>query len=297
VEVVAVVVTYNSKDVVGDLLDSLPAAFGELTCAVVVVDNGSHDGTADLLVARGDCHVVRAINLGYAAGINRGAALAPPGADLLVLNPDVRMAAGSVAPLVAAARRPGVGLVVPRVLDPSGALYRSLRREPTLGRALGLTRTRAAGLSEYVDGPEEYARAHAVDWALGAVVLVPRATHDALGGWDESFFLYSEETDLCLRARDLGLQTWYEPSSEAVHVGGASGQSAATHTMQILNRVRLYRRRHGGFASAAYYLLALASELSWVVRGSTRSRTAVVALLVPSRRPEQLGLGPGLVPG
>ena len=61
-----------------------------------------------------------------------------------------------------------------------------------------------------------------MDWAQGAVVLMSRACFDALNGWDESYFLYSEETDLSLRARDLGLLTRYEPGSVAVHIGGAS---------------------------------------------------------------------------
>lgn len=296
IEVVAVVVTYNSELVVGDLLDSLPAAFDDVPYHVVVVDNGSQDGTVTLLRARDDCQVVEATNLGYAAGINIGVAAAPAAPYLLLLNPDVRMARRSIPPLLAAARQPSVGIAVPRVLDEDGTVFRSLRREPTLARALGLTRTNVPALSEYVSEPEAYGFAHATDWALGAVMLISRSTHDTLGGWDESFFLYSEETDLCLRARDRGLSTWYEPRSEAVHIGGQSGQSPAIHAMQIINRVRLYRRRHGPVASCAYYLLAVASELSWVLRGSTRSRTAMGALLRPSRRPVQLGCANRLIP-
>ena len=287
-EVNVVIVTYNSIKVIGALLDSLPSALGGLKYDVVVVDNGSADGTAEFVAARGGCHVVRSANVGYAGGINRGVREAVPAEAILVLNPDVRLAEKSVPPLLAALREPGVGIVAPQVRSPLGLRELSLRREPTLPRALGLTRTRLAALSEYVTAPADYACPHAVDWALGAVLLVSRKCHDMLGGWDESFFLYSEETDLCLRARDQGLVTRYEPRSVAVHIGGQSGRDERTHVMQIVNRVRLYRRRHAALSSWGYYWLTIASELSWLARGRRQSWVCVVALLRPSRRPAEL---------
>jgi N-acetylglucosaminyl-diphospho-decaprenol L-rhamnosyltransferase len=123
-----------------------------------------------------------------------------------------------------------------------------------------------------------------------------RTCFDAVGGWDESFFLYSEETDLSLRAADIGMLTRYEPRSVAVHIGGQSGQNNATHSMMIINRVRLYRRRHGLVASWCYYILTVLSELSWYARGHPQSRFAVVTLLRPSLRPVQLRLGDRVMP-
>jgi len=291
-----VIVTYNSVHVIGDLLDSLPAALDGLICDVVVVDNGSADGTAELVAARGDCRVVRSANVGYAGGINRGVRKAGSADAILILNPDVRLGARSVRPLLAALREPNVGIVVPQVQSPLGGLELSLRREPTLLRAAGLTRTGLAALSEYVTRPADYAGPRVVDWALGAVLLMSRKCYDCLGGWDESYFLYSEETDLCLRARDMGLLTRYEPRSLVVHIGGQSGRDRRTHVMQIVNRVRLYRRRHGVLAAWAYYWLTVASEFSWLLRGHRQSWSAVVALLGPSRRPPELACGDRLLP-
>jgi len=194
-----------------------------------------------------------------------------------------------VLPLLEAMRQPDVGVVVPQVRSAQGALELSLRREPTLLRALGLTRTRLAALSEYVADPADYARPCVVDWALGAALLISRNCFDALHGLDESYFLYSEETDLSLRARDAGMLTRYEPRSVVVHIGGGSGRDHRTHTMQIVNRVRLYRRRNGVLASWCYYWLTIVSEISWVLRGHTQSRTAIAALLRPGRRPAELG--------
>jgi GT2 family glycosyltransferase len=284
-----VIVTYNSARVIGDLLDSLPAALDGLAADVVVVENGSADGTADLVAARGDCRVVRSANVGYAGGINKGVYEAAPAKAILILNPDVRLSAGSVAPLLAALHQPDTGIVVPQLRSPDGTLERSLRRAPSLLRAAGLEWTGVAALGERVGGAADYAYPHLVDWATGAVLLMSRACFDALKGWDESFFLYSEETDLSLRARDIGLLTRYEPGSVAVHIGGGSGRNDRTHAMQIVNRVRLYRRRNGAAASWCYFWLNVISELSWLIRGHPQSRASVLALLRPSRRPAELG--------
>ncbi len=286
-----VIVTYNSEHVVGDLLDSLPAALAGTPARVVVVDNGSLDGTRALLEARADCRLVREENRGYAAGLNRGVAELDGTGPILVLNPDVRLHPGAVATMVEALARPGTGIVAPLVLDEHGRPTRSLRCEPTLARALGLGRVGTAAMSEYVSDPDRYRRPGTVDWALGAVLLMSRTAYETVGGWDESFFLYSEETDFCLRARDRGLVTWFTPDAVATHLGGASGTSSQTHAMQIVNRVRLYRRRNPVAPAVLYLLLTVASELSWLLRGHRQSAVAVAALLSPPRRPAQLGLG------
>jgi N-acetylglucosaminyl-diphospho-decaprenol L-rhamnosyltransferase len=291
-----VIVTYNSIQVIDGLLDSLPAALDGLAADIVIVDNGSADGTAGHAEARGDCRVVRAANTGYAAGINRGVREAMDAEAILVLNPDVRLAPGAIAPLLAALAEPGVGIAVPQIRSPSGGLDLSLRREPTVARSLGLGCTGLPMFSEYVTRAADYCSPRIVDWALGAVMLMSRKCYQAVGGWDESFFLYSEETDLCLRARDHGFLTRYQPESVAVHIGGASGRSDRTHAMQTVNRVRLYRRRHGPATSWCYFWLTIASQASWVLRGHTECRAGIEALLHPSRRPPELACSSHLLP-
>jgi N-acetylglucosaminyl-diphospho-decaprenol L-rhamnosyltransferase len=295
-DLAVVIVTYNSAHVVGDLLDSLPAALDGLQADIVVVDNGSSDGTAGLVAGRGGCRLVRAANVGYAGGINRGVREAVSAEAILVLNPDVRLHERSVPPLLAALQDPDVGIVAPQVRSAAGTLELSLRREPTLARALGLTKTKLPVFSEYVARASAYASPCNVDWALGAVLLMSRKCYDAVGGWDESFFLYSEETDLALRARDAGWRVRYEPRAVAVHIGGQSGRSNATHAMQVINRVRLYRRRHRPIASWCYYSVTVANQLSKVPRGHRESWSAAVALLRPPRRPAELGCSDRLMP-
>jgi N-acetylglucosaminyl-diphospho-decaprenol L-rhamnosyltransferase len=291
-----VIITYNSVGVLGDLLGSLPAALTGISAEVLVVDNGSSDGTAEFAENHGGCRVIRSSNVGYAAGLNLGVRLARRAEAILVLNADVRLHEGSVPLLLKALQAPGVGIVAPQVRSPTGEVEPSLRRAPSLLRAIGLNRTKMPIFSEYITKPSDYSSPRDVEWALGAVLLMSRRCYEMLGGWDESFFLYSEETDFSLRARDAGLLTRYEPGAIAVHIGGHSGRNEKTHTMHILNRVRLYRRRHGATASWCYYAVTLVHEVTWIMRGRQESRASVAALLSPSRRPQEIGAAAHLMP-
>ena len=296
-DVAAVVVTYNSTRHVAALLDSLPDAFGGLTYSVVVVDNDSTDGTADLLARRSDCTVVRASNDGYAAGINRAVLASPPASTILILNPDATLDPDSVPRMLEVLRRrPGAGIIAPRVREEDGRLSPTLRRGPTLGRVGGLSFTGLPVFTERIEIPAEYESEHEVDWAVGAILLVDRQCFDALDGLDESYFLYSEETDFSLRARDAGWATVYTPRAGGMHVGGGSGESATTHTMQMLNRVRLYRRRTGDLRAWLYLGMTILVELRRATLGQRKSWTTVRALLRPSLRPPQLCASSALLP-
>lgn len=295
-DIAAVVVTYNSRHHVAALLDSLPAALGTLTYSVVVVDNDSTDGTRELLAGRSDCQVVHSSNDGYAAGINRAVQASPDASAVLILNPDATLDPHAVPRMFETLQRPGVGIVAPRVREEDGSLSPTLRRGPSLGRAGGLSFTRLPAFAERIENPNAYLSEHEVDWAVGAILLVDRRCFDALGGLDESFFLYSEETDFSLRARDAGWATVYTPHAGAMHVGGGSGESAATHTMLMLNRVRIYRRRAGDARAWLYFGMTVLVELRRALLGNRRSWPTLRALLRPSRRPPQLGASSALLP-
>ena len=298
VDVAAVIVTYNSTLHVGALLDSLPAALGGLSYSVVVVDNDSTDGTADLLIGRSDCVVVRAPNDGFAAGINRAVLASPAASTILILNPDATLDTDAVPRMMEVLhRRSRSGIIAPRVRTEDGRLAHTLRRGPSLGRVGGLSFTQLPVFAERIEIPGEYTTEHEVDWATGAILLVDRPCFDALNGLDESYFLYSEETDFSLRARDAGWATVYTPHAGAMHIGGGSGESATTHTMQMLNRIRLYRRRTGDLRAWIYFGLTIVVELRRAVLGQRRSWSTLRALLRPSRRPSQLGAHTHHLPG
>lgn len=293
--IAAVIVTHNSEEHVGALLDSIPSAMGSLSYSVVVVDNASTDRTV-AIVANRDCLVVRSANVGYAAGMNRGFQAAPEAEALLVLNPDVVLDPGSVPAMLTTLRRAGVGIVAPRIREQNGSLSPTLRRGPTLGRVGGLSFTGWPAFTERIERPEEYEIEHKVDWAVGAVLLIDAICYGSLGGMDETFFLYSEETDFSLRAMDAGWITVYEPVAGAMHIGGGSGESATTHTMKIVNRIRLYRRRRGTLLASVYFTLSVAMEVRRAILGHERSWTTIRALCCPSVRPAALNASDSLLP-
>jgi len=296
VQVAAVVVTFNSAEHIDALLASIPAAMGELTYSVVVVDNGSSDDTVHLLADRRDCLLVRSTNDGYAAGINRAVRASPAHVSVLILNPDATLDSGSVPAMRDAMRRTGAGIVAPRVREADGSLSPTLRRSPSLARVGGLSFTRWPVFAERVEDPREYEREHEVSWAVGAILLIDAACYAQLDGWDESFFLYSEETDFSLRAKDAGWPTVYTPAAGAVHIGGGSGESATTHTMKMVNRVRIYRRRAGTARAWVYFWLTVFTEMRRAALGHDRSWPTVRALLRPSLRPDALRADDGLLP-
>jgi GT2 family glycosyltransferase len=288
-EVVVVVVTYNSAGLVGDLVASLPAGTGGLPWRLVVVDNDSSDGTTDVVRAHVPDAVVVSMgrNAGYAAGINAGVRATGPGRALLVLNPDVRLAPDCVPRLLRALDQPSTGIAVPRLVDGAGQLVLSMRREPTLVRALadaalGAERAgRWRTLGEVVADPDAYDECQVTDWAEGSTQMISRACWERCGPWDESYFLYSEETDFHLRVRDHGLLTRYVATASAVHLGGDSTTSPRLWSMLVANRLRLFTRRNGRARGLLYWSALLLREASRAALGKTTSRQAVRTLLSP----------------
>lgn len=292
-----VVVLYNSEELVADLIASLPAGLEGLEWSLTVADNAStDDGPARVRDLAPNATVVETgRNAGYAAGINAAIAAAPPHTAVLVLNPDVRLTSGCVAKLMRALRQPGVGIAVPRLLDAKGELIVSQRREPTVLRALadaviGAERAgRHRAIGEVITDRRLYEVSRITDWAEGSTLLISAECMSRCGPWDESFFLYSEETEFALRARDLGLVTRYCPTATAIHLEGGSGSTPGLWSLLVLNRVRLFRRRHGPVRSSSFWAAVLVRESSRALMGKETSRAAVRALVSPSRFREAPG--------
>ena len=297
-EIIAVVVvTYNSERFLADLLASLGPGLAGVQWHLTVADNASADGTVEALrrLAPDATIVEMGANRGYAAGINAAVAAATPYTAVLVLNPDVRLRPGCGRELLRALRTPGTGIAVPRLENGDGALTWSMRREPSILRTLGDTLLgadragRFPALGEAVTGNRPYRTEAVTDWAEGSTLLISGECWQRCAPWDESFFLYSEETDFALRARDAGFTTRFTPAARAVHLGGDSRVSPQLWTLLALNRVRLYRRRHGPVRTFGYWGALLLRELSRAVVGRRPSRAAVRALLSPARLRETPG--------
>jgi GT2 family glycosyltransferase len=248
----AVVVSYRSAATLRGCVEPL-AAIDDVH--VTVVDNASPDHglqtVADLPV-----ELIRAPrNGGFSYGCNLGAARAQA-PFLLFLNPDARIGRGALRALREnLLAHPDAALAGPRILEPGGRLAWSQRRFPrhrsTYAQALFLHRLwpLATWSDELIRDPAAYARPGTPDWVSGACMLVRRNAFEAVGGFDEDFFLYCEDTDLCRRLRDAGHTVRFEPSAEARHVGGASSGSGETQAMAARSRV-LYARKHLSRAAA-----------------------------------------------
>ncbi|WP_299640422.1 glycosyltransferase family 2 protein [Devosia sp.] len=286
-----VIVTYNSADVLPGLLDSLEAGLaGAGPFAVIVVDNDSRDDSAALAEAHPlGVQVIRSgRNGGYAAGINLAAVGLPAGADMLILNPDIRLCPGAARKLMDCAANEWVGVAAPMILNVDGSIASSLRREPTLATTwiqafLGPSLAGRLGVGDMIANRKTYVRAHAVDWATGAVLLVTARARERVGAWDESFFLYSEEVEYQRRVRSSGLYVMYAPDSHVTHIGGDYMQSPALTSVMTSNQIRYYARYHGPLATALFRgaLIAFGLLRAW----RSRTHRAVLRVAVSPLRP------------
>jgi GT2 family glycosyltransferase len=221
--VVAVVLTWNGREDTLACLASLEAA-PDRPDAIVLVDNGSSDGTAEAVRERfPDVELVRSEeNLGFAGGNNLGLERAGEfGADhVLVLNNDAEVEPGAVRALVEeAARRPDAASLGSKILfaePPDLIWFAGARFDPRAGY-----NGRQLGYRERDDG--RYDAVHETDRACGAAMLVPRAVLDAVGGFDEELFLYSEDVEWSLRARRAGYRHYVVPASVVRHRVSAAG--------------------------------------------------------------------------
>lgn len=276
-----VAVTFNAQRYVEGMLASLVDAANGAALEMVVVDNGSADGTVEILRRHPELTVVEQRNTGYAHGLNRGISTVSPDHDVLILNPDVALHPSALSRLVAVLdEEPRAGIVVPRLKDADGRALPSLRREPSTWRTLAevvLGGGHAGRSGEALRPPAQGRRV--VDWATGAVMLIRREVLDVVGGFDESFFLYSEETEYCLRARDHGFVTICEPTAIATHVGGELRRSPQLWSLRAVNRVRLHRSRNGELRAAAFRAACVLFESRRALLGDSSSRAALPWLL------------------
>jgi GT2 family glycosyltransferase len=217
-----VILSWNSRALLEDCLAALPAATGGLATEVIVVDNGSSDGTGEVLAADPSIVAVRnAYNRGVAPARNQGLRIAR-GEFLALLDVDTRPTPGSFAALVAYLRRtPHVGLVGPRLVGADGALQYSCRRFPTLVDKV-LRRLPEHFGREIARDVEMRAWDHAtpreVDYVIGACQVIRRTALAAVGLLDEGIFYGPEDVDLCLRMHRAGWSVDYVPEAEVMHL-------------------------------------------------------------------------------
>jgi GT2 family glycosyltransferase len=257
-DVSIVIVNYGTRGMVKQGLKSLRAARIALNYEIFVVDNGSGDGLPSLV--REDFPEVRLIalekNVGFAAGNNLAIRQAK-GRYVFILNPDAMVNPGSIETLAAYMdAHPEIGVLGPKLVRPDGTRQESAHRSPTpwipvyrrtpLGR---LPRGRAA-IDRYAMRDETWDAPKEVDWMEGAALFVRRAALDAVGLFDERFFVYFEDADWCRRFWIEGWKVVYLPSAEIIHYHRRESADAFWFLAPFTNKVS---RIH--IASACKYFL------------------------------------------
>jgi GT2 family glycosyltransferase len=271
-----VVVSYNSRDTLRPCVHPLLPLPG---VSVTVVDNDSPD---DSLAAVADLPV-RAIqsgrNAGFGAGCNIGAA-AGAAPLILFINPDAEITADALAQMVAVLEaEPDVVLVGPRLTESDGELMHSMRRyqrtRSMWAQALYLHRLlpRARWANEIDYRPGLYDAPAYPEWLSGACMLVRRPAFERVGGFDDGFFLYCEDQDLCRRLRAAGGGIRYEPSAVVSHRGGHSAPRTSLYAVLAESRIR-FARKHNNRLHAALQHAAIATEALTHTLAGTAGRPA-----------------------
>ena len=279
-----IVVSYNSSAYLRGCVEPF---LGNDDYEVFVVDNASTDGSLAMVADRPITAIQLDTNDGFAHANN--VALARATAEfVLFLNPDARISPEAVQLLAASLdSSTRIAAIGPRIVDAGGLLDFSQRRFPrvrsTFARALFLHHVfpRAPWSDDIVRDDAAYASIRSSEWLSGACILARRDVLEELGGWDDDFFLYGEDIDLCMRIWNAGFEVRFDPAAEAVHVGGASADRSNLTPVLAESRIR-YARKHGGERTALLVRAGLALETVTRIlagRGGWRARAGYVQAL------------------
>ena len=298
------VVTWNTAELTADALRRLLDSDQGCRLRLLVHDNASSDGTPEVLAHRvPEAEVeVAEENLGFARAVNRllQRSTAP---WFLLLNSDAWPEAGAVGTMVSAAgRRRRAAAVAPLLLRPDGSVEHSTHPFPSPAVALadlvhGRRWMPPRWLERHcLEGAWHHDRPRAVDWAVGAALLLRRQALEDVGGFDERFFMYVEDLEWCWRAADKGWETWFEPAAVVRHVGNASGarrfgeqrlglESANLRSLLPSRLGPVRARAYAGLQAAGCGERALAARLRGDAAGEARWRLATKGALGLLRAP------------
>ena len=249
-----IILNWNTRDDLRLCLQSITSQAHRHTLQVIVADNASGDGSREMVAAEfPQVHLhVNPTNLGFGAGNNR-AIQAATGRYVLFLNSDTRVTEGALDALVDFAdATPDLGALGPKLLNADGSLQYSCRRYPNLGTGffrntpLGRLFRRNRFATDYLMSDWDHATPRDVDWLSGAALMVPRDVLERTGGFDEGFYFYCEDVDLCKRIHDLGLRVVYYPDAVIYHIIGRSSDKVPTRMTYEFHRsmYRFYRKHY-----------------------------------------------------
>jgi len=269
VTVDSIAVAVVNHNTCGYLRRCLASVLEEEPAEAIVVDTASTDGSAEMVRREFPGVSLYAVsNRGYGAGAN--VALTAAQAEyVLVLNADTRLQRGALAALVDyLAEHPQVAVVGPRVVSEAGAVEHTGRRFQTPLELL----LQESGLHMLVDARRRHRSPQRVDWVLGAALALRRDAVLSVGGFDESYFLYGEEVDRCLRLRQAGWETHYAPVATVFHVGGASTSQRRPEVaaQYVRSTILLYRRHRGRWETGLARIVLALALAARLIRDSIR---------------------------
>lgn len=312
-DLAVIIVSTNEGKWLRPCLGTVFGQLGDLRADVVVVDNESDDGTRELVTRDfPEARVVSSLNHGFSHANNR-ALMTCNARYVLFLNPDTEVLEGTFSDLVEAMdERPTVGLIGVRQITAEGRLDQTIRHFPNALRALGAAlaadrlprRPRCLGEREL--DLAAYDREVACDWTSGSFMLARREAIESAGYFDERYFMYSDETDLCRRIKTAGWEVRHLPFMTILHHAGKAGVKPGIESLGAWTRVA-YSRKHFSPAHRAAYsgavFLGHALRSVYAGRGEGRrvrkqaSRAAVATLLgrapVPYGPPSRVSLRTG----
>lgn len=265
-----VIVNWNTCSLLRACLDSILKNTGIIECEVIIVDNGSSDGSPDMVA---QCYPQAVLirntdNVGFARANNQGIYLAT-GQYLLLLNSDTEIVGNALSTMVSFMNcHPDVGAVGPKLINRDGTRQPSCDLFPLLPWEMAwqrffdkicpsnqLTRRGRMALWTYEEPLE-------VDWILGAALLVRREVIEQVGDLDEDFWMYAEDLEWCYRIKKAGFKVFYLPYAQICHVHGGSCQLSSELRQRLAKRrddsLVLFYRKHYGLLAALGLCLILA---------------------------------------
>lgn len=300
-EVSVIVVSFNTRELLRECLTKLEEQANGLSAQIIVVDNASRDNSADMVAEEfPGVELIRSgVNLGFAGANNLGFQRAL-GSFVVLLNSDAFMEQGVLARSVEVMKaNPRVGLAGGALIGRDGSWQPSARMFPSvLNEFLSISGLSCRFAHSKFFGRQDRTwasvnEAASVDWVPGAFSIICREALEAVGYFDEQFFLYYEEVDLCHRIKDAGFEVWYWPELRIVHLGGESSKTIASLSMSksgsqlTLWRMRseflYFRKYHGMNARLARWVEEFWHRLR-LLKGSLRKSEATKVKSEDSRQ-------------
>ena len=258
IDLSVIIVSWNTATLLANCLRSIPNGARDLTYEVIVVDNASTDGSADLVADEfPDVKLIRnRENAGFARGNNLGLA-ASAGRYVLLLNSDTLVKPATLTRLVAFMDQYSeTGAVCPRLILPTGEPQAfAFGSDPTIGYLIKRGLYRLLLHRPIHDWQTD--RIQAVDWVSGACLMVRREVIAQTGRLDENIFMYFEDADWCRRIRQAGWQVMFNPQIELVHLGGQSLKQNSAARRGYYRSLDYYYRKHFGLTARLILCVAL----------------------------------------